>query len=248
MSHPAARRGLRCLVPLLAAACTLVGPAAAPAAEVRLSCLTDRAPACGQARLGILRLLSELRRRTSVDVAALPDAFDPRRDAAPAQPMLLWAPDDHEARSHAQDGGPTQTKLSAFLAAGGSLLVDVGPGEGGERRDGWVRPLLERAAGGRPFAPVPPTHVLSKTFYLAQPPRGRLAAPQSPEGLTVQGRLAVVLLHHGLFEGLATGEAAAGGQDEMDLRWAINWMLLGLCGDYKDDHVHLPYILKRRTP
>lgn len=227
-------------------------PPRPPAVDVTLACVHEAgdAAACGPAQPGIVAWLGEVRRRTSVAVnpAPRPVAW---RDGPPAEPLVLWT---GSVRPQPLDVAERRS-LRQFLQAGGTLWVDAEDG----RHDGpfvdAVRQELAAAFGAEAVGPLHPRHVLYRSFYLATPPHGRAAAPTTPDAVRVGGRVAAVLLQHDLFGALAaraqepetvTAGLEDGRRSEMDLRFAINWLMYALCGDYKDDHVHLPYILKRR--
>ena len=241
---------LACLAPAPAFA---AAPPAPPAVDVTLACVHeagDAAAACGPAHAGIVAWLGEVRRRTSVAVNPAPRPVC-WRDGPPAEPLVLWT---GSVRPRPLDVAERRS-LRQFLQAGGTLWVDAEDGRQNGPFVAAVRQELEAAFGAEALGALPPRHVLYRSFYLATPPRGRAEAPTTPDALRVGGRVAAVLLSHDLFGALAGGargpEAPAAGLDdgrrgEMDLRFAINWLMYALCGDYKDDHVHLPYILKRR--
>ncbi|RYI86164.1 MAG: DUF4159 domain-containing protein, partial [Acetobacteraceae bacterium] len=102
---------------------------------------------------------------------------------------------------------------------------------------------------------VPTTHVLYKSFYLVQRPGGRVPVRPYLEGISIDGRLAVVVAANDLAGAMARGpfgdweyDVGPGGADsrETSFRLGINWVLYALCLDYKEDQVHLPFIIKRR--
>jgi len=84
---------------------------------------------------------------------------------------------------------------------------------------------------------------------------GRVASRAFLEGLYVGDRLAVVLSTNDLAGAIARDEfgeweydVGVGGDvtREMTFRLGINLVMYALCLDYKEDQVHIPFILKRR--
>jgi hypothetical protein len=103
---------------------------------------------------------------------------------------------------------------------------------------------------------VPRGHVLHKSFYLLDRHGGRLLVKPWVEAQTLDGRLAVVYSQNDLGGAWARSElgeweypCTPGGeaQREVAFRWGVNLAMYALCTDYKDDAVHLPFILRRRS-
>ena len=98
--------------------------------------------------------------------------------------------------------------------------------------------------------------MLYKSFYLLDHQGGRVLTQPWLEGQVVNGRLAVVYSQNDLGGAWARGslgeweyECAPGGeaQRETAFRLGVNLAMYALCTDYKDDAVHLPFILRRRS-
>ena len=105
------------------------------------------------------------------------------------------------------------------------------------------------------LTPVPQEHVIYKTFYLLDHPTGRVQASPVLEMARVGKRAAVVYSRNDMagawsrddrgdweFDVTPGGEA----QREYAIRTGVNLAMYALCLDYKDDAVHLKYILGRR--
>ncbi len=154
----------------------------------------------------------------------------------------------------------TQTEvanLRLYLQMGGFLFVDSlghGPGSPFDRS---LRTLVEQQImPGKRFVPLTPEHVLFKSFYLLDRPYGRVMGAASMEGLEVDGgRLAVVYSHNDMpgawardSLGMWTHEMIPGGEPQRELafRMGVNVVMYALCLDYKQDQVHLPFLLKKR--
>jgi hypothetical protein len=98
--------------------------------------------------------------------------------------------------------------------------------------------------------------VLNKTFYLLDRQGGRVAVKPWLEAQSLDGRLAVVYSQNDLGGAWARSDlgdwehpCTPGGepQRETAIRLGVNLAMYALCTDYKDDAVHLPFIMKRRT-
>ena len=107
-----------------------------------------------------------------------------------------------------------------------------------------------------PLEPVPRDHVIHKSFYLLDRQGGRALVKPWVEGQALDGRLAVVYTQNDLGGAWARTEfgdweysCTPGGepQRETAFRIGVNLVMYALCTDYKDDAVHLPFILRRRS-
>jgi len=198
------------------------------------------------------RLGWELARRTSIETT--PDAVPLRLDAPGLHrhPWLYLAGD-----------GPMPPLTDAERAAlrrhlqyGGFLLVDAADGSEGGGFDASVRAELARVLPAAPLRPVAQQHVLYKAFYLLDRQGGRTLVKPWLEAQSLDGRLAVVYSQNDLGGAWARSElgdweypCSPGGepQREQAFRLGVNLAMYALCTDYKDDAVHLPFIMKRRS-
>src|SRR5260221_13275534 len=121
--------------------------------------------------------------------------------------------------------------------------------------------FLGRRLGGvkiPPLAPVPPDHVLSKSFYLMHDYPGRWNGGQlwiEPVEDRINDGVASVIVGGNDWAGAwavdGQGRPAyavvPGGeqQREMAFRFGINLVMYVLTGNYKTDQVHVPAILER---
>jgi hypothetical protein len=198
------------------------------------------------------RLGWEVARRTSIETASEPALVRLDRRGLHRTPMLYLAglgafPPFSEAERGA---------LRRFLQYGGFLLVDSADGAEGGAFDAAARRELARVLPAAPLAPVPREHVLYKSFYLLDRQGGRVLVKPWLEGQILDGRLAVVYSQNDLGGAWARSElgdweypCTPGGepQRETALRLGVNLAMYALCTDYKDDAVHLPFILRRRS-
>jgi Domain of unknown function (DUF4159) len=198
------------------------------------------------------RLAWELARRTSIEPATAAKVVRLGDAGLHETPFLYLAgaggmPPLSEAERAA---------LRRFLQYGGSLLVDAADGSDGDGFDAAVRRELAKVLPSSPLEPVPREHVIHKSFYLLDRQGGRLLVKPWLEAQTVDGRLAVVYSQNDLGGAWARSElgeweypCTPGGeaQRETAFRIGVNVAMYALCTDYKDDAVHLPFILRRRS-
>jgi len=198
------------------------------------------------------RLAWELGRRTSIEPAAAPVAMRPGAAGMHRHPMLYLTgvgglPPFSEAERAA---------LRRHLQYGGFLLVDAADGSDGTGFDAAVRAELARVLPASPLGALPRDHVLYKAFYLLDRQGGRVLTKPWLEAQLLDGRAAVIYSQNDLGGAWARTElgeweypCTPGGeaQREAAFRLGVNLAMYALCTDYKDDAVHLPFILRRRT-
>jgi hypothetical protein len=198
------------------------------------------------------RLQWELAQRTSIETDA--DAV-PLRLGQPGLhrfPMLYLAGDGAmPPLSEAE-----LAALRRHLQYGGLLLVDAADGSDRGGFDASVRQELARLLPASPLLRVAREHVLYKSFYLLEHQGGRLAVKPWLEAQVIDRRLAVIYSQNDLGGAWARGQlgdweyaCTPGGeaQREAAFRLGVNIAMYALCTDYKDDAVHLPFILRRRS-
>lgn len=206
-------------------------------------------------RAGLFGLSQILFQRTSVEPAP-PDELDLQTSPLELYPLIYF--------SVPENAGPLPehaiARLNAYLRSGGALVIDTRDGGSpGSTEISRLETLLE-GLDAPPLQPVPPNHVLTRTFYLLTGFPGRYAERQlwiekagtasAPRGDGVSG----------LFIGDADWISAwaiddqgrdlysvDGGADqrEMARRFGVNLVIYILTGSYKDDQVHLPALLER---
>ena len=250
MDHTGRRRFL---LSAAAALASLAAPARAigPLSQVQLVRLeyagepTTRASA-------LPSLARELRLRTSVEISIEPHAMRLDDHDLFRRPLLVMQGDrDYGALPRAQ-----AERLKAWLEAGGFLFVDnvgaAGPEEGFDRA---IRAELGRLFPRAPLVRIPQEHVIYRDFYRLSRVAGRTTARPYLEGVALEGRLAVVYSQLDLTgawarDAVGTWEydVLPGGEQQRELafRLGINIAQYALCLDYKDDQVHLDYLLHKR--
>jgi hypothetical protein len=146
--------------------------------------------------------------------------------------------------------------LKKWLEAGGTLFADTSGGTGpGEDFDASLRDELERMFPRNPLSRVAPEHVLYRSFYRLDYPAGRIIHRPYLEAVSLEGRLAVIHSQNDVVgawcrDGAGQWEfdATPGGELQRDaaLRLGVNLVEYALCQDYKDDQVHIDYLLRKR--
>jgi hypothetical protein len=195
------------------------------------------------------RLAFAIMDRTSIE--AVPQAHV----MEPDDPQLFHYPFLYLASEGVMPGFSERqvTNLRRHLTYGGFLLVDAA--DGSEAFDRSLRQELARVLLDTPMQRIPQSHVLYKSFYLIDHAGGRQIVAPYLEGVSVQGRLAVVYSRNDLGGAWARDdrgdweyEVVPGGENQREtaFRLGVNVAMFATCLDYKDDQVHLPFILKRR--
>ena len=200
---------------------------------------------------GLSRLSWEIARRTSIETAPVVKAIglaDPELFRYPfavvSSDQAFPAPAENEI-----------AQLRRYLSYGGFLFIDDASGARGGPFEQSARQLVSLTVPGAQLQRVPREHVLYKSFYLLDGPAGRVASTPDLEGLELGGRLAVLYSGNDLVGAFARDslgtwefEVTPGGelQREKSIRLGVNIAMYALCLDYKEDQVHIPFIMKRR--
>jgi len=145
-------------------------------------------------------------------------------------------------------------RLRDYLSSGGFLWIDDASGTASSPFDKWVRRTLALALPDSDLKPLPPDHVVFKTFFLMRKPGGRVLVSGAVEGIDWGGKTVVVYtrndllgawakdpLGRDLYDCLPGGEA----QRMQARKMTLNIVMFALTGTYKADAVHQPYILEK---
>jgi hypothetical protein len=267
-----------CCGVLVAPMRVLADPAAAPALSPRdlESALTTRLayvasgdPKVDEAsRQGLASLSRSLARRTSLTPGD-PVGVDPARDELSFYPLLYWP----IVATRPQPPQAAIAKISGFMKQGGTIIFDTRdalaarPGGAPTPEARWLRHLLD-GVDVPELEPVPPDHVVTKTFYLIDGFVGRYAIgetwiealpPAPADGGARPARSGdsvspIIITSNDLAAGWASdpdGESlyalTPGGrrQHELALRGGVNLVMYTLTGNYKSDQVHVRDLLER---
>ncbi|MFM7335867.1 MAG: DUF4159 domain-containing protein, partial [Tabrizicola sp.] len=224
------------------------------------------------ARAGLLGLSDKLWQRTSIE-PMMPMGVDIEKDELAFFPFLYWP----VVAGAKQPSDAAYAKLNQYLRTGGMILFDTGDadltGFGGDTTpEGQALQVIADGLDIPPLEPMPPDHVLTRTFYLLQDFPGRHqggqlwveaspdAAAEAAEGMPFRnlndGVTPVVIGGDDWASAWATddngvplvqvGRGYAGEQQrEMAYRFGINLIMHVLTGNYKSDQVHVPALLER---
>jgi hypothetical protein len=222
------------------------------------------------AEAGLYGLSRRLFQRTAVEPAA-PVAVDLEIDELSFFPFLYWpiTPDQPTPSPEAY------AKLNRYLRSGGLILFDTRDanlgGFGTATPNGRKLQQIAAPLDIPPLEPVPPDHVLTRTFYLLQDFPGRHASRDvwveaaPPDAEQVEGMpfrnlndnvTPVVIGGNDWAAAWAmdengnplypVGRGFAGErQREVAVRFGINLIMHVLTGNYKSDQVHVPALLER---
>ncbi len=229
--------------------------------ELRLAYVrTGNQEADAVSRAGLVGLTATLNRRTAVDTAE-PLAVDIEKDELIFFPLLYWP----VVSTQAAPSQKAVERINRYLETGGTILFDTrdandqtpGPVGGADSSAQRLRRLV---AGIKmpPLVPIPPDHVLTKSFYLMHEFPGRWNVGTlwvEPVEDRVNDGVSSVIVGANDWAGAwavdAQGRPAfavvPGGepQREMAMRFGVNLVMYVLTGNYKSDQVHVPAILER---
>lgn len=229
-----------------------VAPARALGPAQRLRILRLRHGGRWDARMDATPALAEeVRLRTSIDVALDPLAVRATQETFKHHPLAILAGDSAFSFTDEE-----RAVLERWIGLGGFLLLDnTGDGAPSEAFDASARAELDKLFPRTPLRKISPEHVIYRSFYRLDYPAGRAIHKPYVEGLTLGYRQAVVLSHNDLLGAFArdvggsyrhTPTPGGDNQREMAFRFAVNLVMYALCLHYKDDQVHLDYLLHRR--
>ena len=228
--------------------------------ETRLAFVKTGVPAVDDVSFsGLFGLTRVLQRRTSVEPGA-PMGVELGRDELSFFPLLYW-PVTPEQRSLDE---AAQRQVNSYISNGGTILFDLRDPSAARQilgRTSRSSEALQRLTAGLEIPalnPVPPDHVLTKSFYLMQDFPGRYAGGTlwigEAEDRNYDGVASVVIGANDwaaawsiddrgrpLFAVVPGGER----QRELAFRVGVNMVMYALTGNYKADQVHVPFILER---
>lgn len=211
-------------------------------------------------RAGLVGLTATLNRRTAVETAE-PLAVDLEQDELIFFPLLYWP----VVSDQTPPSPKAVERINRYLETGGTILFDTHDGD--EQTPGpfggaaiSAQRLRRLTAGIKmpPLAPIPPDHVLTKSFYLMHEFPGRWNVGTlwvEPVEDRVNDGVSSVIVGADDWagawavdgEGRPAFAVVPGGepQRETATRFGINLVMYVLTGNYKSDQVHVPAILER---
>lgn len=199
---------------------------------------------------GPAEFIQEVERMTSVDVES------ERRDLAIGDPQLFYYPFLYACGS--RDFTPlTQAeveRLRSWLDAGGTLVADDAACTPGYGFDAAFRRELARVVPSARLERLSAEHTVFKSFFLVRSVAGARVVSPFLEGLSIQGRTAVIYSPNDLLGAFArdplgrwSDPCLPGGdrQRRLALHLGVNIVMYALCGDYKQDRIHTPFLRQR---
>jgi len=210
-----------------------------------------------ESRAGLTGLSDVLNHRTAID-ASSPMEVDLESDELIFFPLLYWPVVEGQQLPSAK----AIERVNRYLATGGTILFDTrDQGERTAFSGAATQARLRRLAAGLnvpPLVPVPPDHVLTKSFYLMQEFPGRWSGGtlwiEPVEDQVNDGVASVIVGGNDWAAAWATDQrgqplypVVPGGepQREQAYRFGVNLVMYALTGNYKTDQVHVPAILER---
>jgi hypothetical protein len=200
---------------------------------------------------GLSRLCWEIAKRTSIETSPVVKPLGLADPELFRYPFAVLSSD----QGFPEPADNEIAELRRYLSYGGFLFIDDASASRGGAFERSARQLVGRIVAGAQLVKVPREHVLYKSFYLLDGPAGRLASTPDLEALELGGRLAALYSGNDLIGAFARDslgtwefEVTPGGelQREKSIRLGVNIAMYALCLDYKEDQVHIPFIMKRR--
>lgn len=210
-----------------------------------------------ESKAGLIGLSIVLNQRTAVE-AGQPMGVDVEHDPLVLFPLLYWpvvpgeTPPSPQAVEH----------INKFLSTGGTILFDTqDQGDSTVLSAAATQQRLRQIAAGLhvpPLMPIPPDHVLTKSFYLLQTFPGRWSGGTlwvEPTNDQINDGVSSVIVGSNDYAGAwaVSGDGAPlhpcvpGGETQRELayRFGVNLVMYALTGNYKNDQIHVPAILER---
>lgn len=145
--------------------------------------------------------------------------------------------------------------LRMFLEFGGTVLIDDCFGKQGVGFDKCVRSEIKRLFPDNKLEVLTGEHTIFRSFFLLKKCAGRIDENADLEGVTLDDRTVVIYSKNDLGGAWARDnfgnweyEVVPGGyrQRKKAFQLGINMVMYVLTGNYKQDQVHLPFILRRQ--
>jgi len=196
------------------------------------------------------QFIREIERMTSVEVE--PE----RREITSTDPQLfsfpfLYVSGNREFTPFTQ---LEIERLRTWVEAGGTLVADDAAGTPGYGFDAAFRRELARVVPAVRLKRLPAEHTVFKSFFLVRTVAGARVVSPFLEGLAIQGRTAVIYSPNNLLGAYArdplgrwVDPCSPGGERQRRLAFhlGVNIVMYALCGDYKQDRIHTPFLRQR---
>lgn len=195
-------------------------------------------------------LLNEVTLTTSITTADQEETIGLTDDLTPFP--LLFVCGNGEFSPWSDDA---RKNLRRYIGAGGMLVFDSSDAtaDGGFKKS--VERELQHILPDKKFSQTPQTHVLYKSFYLCNGNEGRTDVRGYTDTIIDENRIQVLYIYNDLL-GAYDRRAVAnpnpyahsnrGRTQEFAYRLGVNLVMYALTLDYKEDQVHVPFILRRR--
>jgi len=146
--------------------------------------------------------------------------------------------------------------IRSYLDRGGLLFFDNPLGIVDSEFYQSVVKEMSKVLPGRSFKAIPKDDVIFRTFYLLDEVSGRKLSSPNLEGIELDGRWVAIFSFNDLLGAIlksSNGEYALSVspygimQRRLSERLLLNVLMYSVAVDYKNDAIHLPYILRKRV-
>ncbi|MEM1030142.1 MAG: DUF4159 domain-containing protein [Myxococcota bacterium] len=212
--------------------------------------LTGTASWTGRRASAPARWALEVVRRTSAPARLSPTVVRADASALLREPFAIWT----GARAPEALTRSEQLGLRRFLALGGVLFVDDQAPEDGSFLRGAAQQIKRVLPRGSPIE-IGEDNVVFRSFYLLPEAAGRVRTSTVLKAVVRGGLAQVIFSPNDVLGALARNAGGVhpfdveGGEAtrEQAVRLAVNIAMFVLCSNYKDDQVHAPFLMRRRT-
>lgn len=217
--------------------------------RVRLAVLKHTATSWHAHPHALSSLLSEVDITTSIHVAQTEETVDINSGDFTPFPLLFVCGD----RAFSPWSDNARQRLRRYIRAGGMLIFDSSDNEanGGFRQS--VERELREILPDKTLAQTSQSHVLYKSFYLCNGDEGRTKLKSHTDTIIDEGRIQVLYIYNdllGAYDQRVHTNAWEGARRDRNrdfaYRLGVNLVMYALALDYKEDQVHVPFILRRR--
>lgn len=197
------------------------------------------------------RLIWELIRQTGVEAKLQSVIVTPESNEIFEYPFIYMAGD----KGFEPFNDIELKNMKRYLAFGGTMLVDDSFGKEGVGFDESIRREIKRLFPHTKLEILKKNHTIFRSFFLLTKCAGRVDNFPYLQGVTMDDRTAVIYSQNDLGGAWARDnfgnwefEVVPGGyrQRKKSFHLGINILMYVLTGNYKQDQVHMPFILRRQ--